>query len=134
MSDGKATSMVEHKTILALWLCVSMAAYLNGCGGKSAADRAGGRPNETTDGNPQQRLRVEEYVSRMSPQLRDHGFPDIRLEPVEQDGTLRIRVFGTVTSTSEQGRKDNQIVLESVLRASEPPADIMMDVQYQVKY
>lgn len=123
----------SRNVMFTIGFCILFAVCISGCRSEAAGGKPDDRHNETGQRHSQQRQCVEDYISKMSPLLQDHGFPNIRLEPIEEDGSWRIRVKGTVVSTSEEEGKDSPIVLESVLRASNPPAELQMEVEYQVR-
>jgi hypothetical protein len=100
-----------------------------GCSGQPAAD---GPTKADGHGDQNQKHRIDDYIVRMSPLLQEHGFPNVKMTPVDENGIWRIIVVGEVASQSQRGTEDNRIVLESVLHASQPPAEVRMDVQYRI--
>jgi len=76
---------------------------------------------------------ANEYASRMQPQLQEHGFPNVFLEPISDDEGVHILVRGHVVSDTKQSLQDNRIVLKAVLEASHPPAKLVDEVEYRVR-
>ena len=119
------------KVAAAAVIACLLLALCGGCRDRSTSDGHAGEAETPADQGVKQA--IDAYIVRMSPLLRQHGFPGVTMTPSYPGGVWKIRVIGEVVSTSERGESDNRMVLESVIHASKPPAETVMEVKYQVR-
>ena len=87
-------------------------------------------PTPTREAEHDQKRRVDAYLTKRLPLVRDHGFPGISMEPIYRDGVWSILVSGDVVGSSERATQDNQLILGLLLPATEPPVPLEMEVRF----
>lgn len=112
-------------------VCIVFVLCLSGCKNESTEHNPEERPEKNTPQHVQQLQKIESYISKWTPFLNKDG-SSIRLEPLEQNGSWKIRVGGTEIIPPGEKIDEYRFFFEGCLRLmTEPPAELQFDVKYQ---